>query len=164
MLDNALADAGEAIAYNAELSGTQQTGRGAPIRLRFDQLRDLEGPLGVLQIEGAALTGSQILDLFHSLAIAGEYRAALLSVAERYPHLARLARQLVDLRDLARRFERAFLPDGSLSDDASPALARIRREIGRQQKSIQESLERFLRAHRTDGTLQQDFVTIREDR
>ncbi|MGH9621134.1 MAG: hypothetical protein ACRD45_15695, partial [Bryobacteraceae bacterium] len=71
MLDNALADAGEAIAYNAELSGTQQTGRGAPIRLRFDQLRDLEGPLGVLQIEGAALTGSQILDLFHSLAIAG---------------------------------------------------------------------------------------------
>ncbi|MGH9655454.1 MAG: endonuclease MutS2 [Bryobacteraceae bacterium] len=164
VLDNALADAGEAIAYNAELSGTQQTGRGAPIRLRFDQLRDLEGPLGVLQIEGAALTGSQILDLFHSLAIAGEYRAALLSVAERYPRLARLARQLADLRDLARRFERVFLPDGSLSDDASPALARIRREIGRQQKSIQESLERFLRAHRADGTLQQDFVTIREDR
>ncbi|HEX7360490.1 MAG TPA: Smr/MutS family protein [Bryobacteraceae bacterium] len=163
-LENALAEAREAITYNTELSGSQQTGRGAAIRLRFDQLRDLDAPLGVLQIEGAALTGSQILDLFHSLAIAGEYRAALLSVAERYPRLARLARQLVDLRDLARRFERAFLPDGSLSDDASPALARIRRDIGRQQKSIQESLERFLRAHRADATLQQDFVTIREDR
>ena len=34
----------------------------------------------------------------------------------------------------------------------------------RQQKSIEESLERFLRAHRTDGTLQEEFVTIRDDR
>lgn len=163
-LEEALAEAGEAIAYNVELSGAQQTGRSAAIRLRFDQLRDLETPLGVLQIEGTALTGSQILDLFHSLAMAGEYRAALLSIAERYPHLARLARRLADLRDLTRRFQHAFLPDGSLADNASPALARIRRDIGRQQKSIQDSLERFLRAHRADGTLQQDFVTIREDR
>ncbi|MGH8163323.1 MAG: MutS-related protein, partial [Rhodanobacteraceae bacterium] len=65
---------------------------------------------------------------------------------------------------MALRFKRAFLPDGSLADDASPALARIRREIARQQRSIQDSLERFLRAHRADRTLQQDFVTIREDR
>ncbi|MBV8834115.1 MAG: Smr/MutS family protein, partial [Acidobacteriaceae bacterium] len=36
--------------------------------------------------------------------------------------------------------------------------------IERQQRSIQESLERFLRVHRDDGTLQEDFVTIREDR
>src|SRR6202162_2675971 len=34
----------------------------------------------------------------------------------------------------------------------------------RQQKEIQGSLNRFMRAHRDDGTLQEDFVTIREDR
>jgi DNA mismatch repair protein MutS2 len=163
-LEHALAEAGEAIAYARELSGAQQTARGAAIRLRFDQIRDLEIPLRLLQVEGTALDGSQILDLFHTVAIAGEHRAVLLSVAERYPGLARRARQMADLRDLSRRFGRAFLPDGSLADDASPTLARIRRDIGRQQKHIQDSLERFLRAHRTDGTLQQDFITIREDR
>lgn len=164
VIQAALAEAGEAIAYLNELKGAQQTARGAAIRLRFDRIRDVEAPLRILQIEGTSLEGSQILDLLHTLAAAGEYRAVLESVAERFPRLAQRARNLADLRGVSRRFERAFLPDGSLADDASPALARIRRDIGRQQKSIRESLERFLRAHRSDGTLQQDFITIREDR
>ena len=40
----------------------------------------------------------------------------------------------------------------------------MRREAERQRRLIQESLERFLRAHHEDGTLQEDFVTIRNDR
>jgi DNA mismatch repair protein MutS2 len=34
----------------------------------------------------------------------------------------------------------------------------------RQQKQIQNSLERFLREHRDDGTLQEEFITLRNDR
>ena len=44
------------------------------------------------------------------------------------------------------------------------ALARLRRETERQKKAIQESLERFLRAHREEGVLQEEFVTIRNER
>jgi DNA mismatch repair protein MutS2 len=51
-----------------------------------------------------------------------------------------------------------------VSDHASVALARLRRDIERQKKSIQESLERFLRAHREEGVLQEEFVTIRNER
>jgi DNA mismatch repair protein MutS2 len=163
-LEADLAEAGEAIEYLREVSGVQQAGRGAAIRLRFDQLRDVHAAVRALRVEGASLDGREILDLFHTLTIAGEYRAILLSVSDRFPQLARRAHALADLRDVARRYQRAFLPDGSLSDDASVALRRIRRDIERQQKSIQESLDRFLRAHRNDGTLQEDFVTIREDR
>ncbi len=163
-LESGLAEAGEAITYLREISGMQTPGRGAAIRLRFDQLRDIEAPVRTLQVEGASLSGREILDLFHNLALAGEYRAILLSVANRYPRLAQRATRLADLRNVARRYQRAFLPDGSLSNEASVALGRIRRDIERQQKSIQESLERFLRAHRTDGTLQEEFVTIRDDR
>ena len=163
-LEADLADAGEAIGYLREVSGAQETARGAAVRLRFDQLRDLEAPVRMLRVEGASLDGPRILDLFHTLAIAGEYRGLLLAVAPRYPLLGRRAADLADLRDLARRYQRAFLPDGSLSDDASVALRRIRRDIDRQQNNIQESLSRFIRAHRGDGTLQEDFVTIREDR
>jgi len=163
-IESDLADAGEAIAYLRELSGAQETTRGAAIRLRFDQLPEIEHSLRTLRVEGASLDGREILDLFQTLAIAGEYSGILLSVRERYQGLARRATGLVDLRDLIRRYQKAFLPDGSLSDEASVALGRIRRDIDRQQKHIQESLERFLRSHRSDGTLQEDFVTIREDR
>ena len=163
-LETDLADAGEAIAYLREVSGGQETSRGAAVRLRFDQLRDIDNSLRTLQVEGAGLSGREIMDLFHTLAVAGEHRGILLGVVDRYPRLARKAHNLADLRDLGRRYQRAFLPDGSLADEASVALGRIRRDIDRQQKSIQDSLERFMRAHRTDGTLQEDFVTIREDR
>jgi DNA mismatch repair protein MutS2 len=163
-LEADLAEAGEAIAYLRELSGAQQTARGAAIRLHFDPLPEIASALRTLAVEGASLEGREILDLFKTLSIAAEYRGILLSVRERHPRLAQRALQLADLRDLTRRYEKAFLPDGSLADEASPALARIRRDIGRQQKNIQDSLERFLRAHRADGTLQEEFVTIRDDR
>jgi DNA mismatch repair protein MutS2 len=164
VLEADLAEAGEAIAYAREVSGAQTAGSGAAIRLRFDQLHDIEAPVRILKVEGASLDGHEILDLFQTLALAGEYRAILLSVAARYPRLAHRATRLADLRDVARRYQRAFLPDGTLADDASVALRHIRRDIERQQRSIQESLDRFIRAHRTDGILQEDFVTIREDR
>lgn len=163
-LENGLADAGEAIQYLREVSGAQDSARGAAIRLRFDQIRELDSAVRVLQVEGASLGGREILDLFHTLAIAGEYRGVLVSVSDRFPRLAQRARNLADLRDLARRYGKAFLPDGSLADSASVALGRIRRDIEKQQRAIQESLERFIRAHRDDGTLQEEFVTIREDR
>jgi DNA mismatch repair protein MutS2 len=164
LIEADLADAGDAIAYLRELSGPQETTRGAAIRLHFDQLPDVAASLRTLRVEGASLDGREILDLFQTLAIAGEYREVLLSVRERHLRLARHAHRLADLREVTRRYQNAFLPDGSLSDDASVALRRIRRDIERQQRSIQDSLERFLRAHRSDGTLQEDFVTIREDR
>ena len=163
-LEAGLAETGEAIAYLRDLHGSEDAKAGSLLRLRFDQLRDVEAPVRVLQVAGASLDGREILDLFHNFALAGEFRGALLNVVARFPKLARRAHYLADLRDLAKRYARAFLPDGSLVDQASVALARIRRDIEKQHKSIQESLERFMRAHRSDGTLQEDFVTIREDR
>ena len=163
-LESALAESGEAIDYLRELHGSQNAKQGSVLRLRFDQLRDVEAAVRILQVEGASLDGKEILDLFHNFALAGEFRGALLGVVARFPRLARRAHNLADLRDVGKRYARSFLPDGSVADEASVALGRIRRDIDKQQKSIQESLERFMRAHRTDGTLQEDFVTIREDR
>ncbi|MGH9693283.1 MAG: endonuclease MutS2, partial [Bryobacteraceae bacterium] len=146
-----LSEAGEAIAYLRDAAQPQSAAHGATIRLRFDQLRDLSGILRLLRVEGARLDGLEILDVFHVLSISGEYRAVLASSSGRYPQLARRAQSLIDLRDLVRRHQRAFLPDGSLADEASVALGRIRRDVERQQRGIQQSLERFLRSHRGDG-------------
>src|SRR5437763_424171 len=101
-LERALTEAGEAIGYLREVSGVQESARGAAVRLRFDQLRDVETALRTLGVEGAPLDGREILDLFHTLAIAGEYRGLLLSVGERYSRLAYRAQNLADLRGIAR--------------------------------------------------------------
>jgi DNA mismatch repair protein MutS2 len=161
-LEAALTEVAEGIIYLGEAASAQE-GKGL-LRLRFDQVRDVAAQVRILQVEGASLEGRQILDLFHTLALAGEYRGALTGQPQRFPKLAARALKLADLRTLARRYARTFLPDGALADEASVALGRIRRDIEKQQKGIHESLERFIRAHRDDGTLQEDFVTIREDR
>jgi len=162
-VEAALADADEAIRYLEGTTATQTPGHGAIVRLSFQNIREVEN-LRLLRVEGARLEGIEILDLFHTLEIAGEYRALLSAVSARFPRLARRALRMTDLRTLCRRYQRVFLPDGSLSDDASPELRKIRRDMERQQRSIQESLERFLKTHRSDRTLQEEFVTIRDDR
>lgn len=164
LLQSDLAEADEAMRYLGELGGAQVSGRGIAVRLRFDQLHDIGPALQVLPVDGARLDGREILDLFRTLEIAGECKAILTGVAARFPLLANVGNRLADLRPLARRWQHAFLPDGSLSDSASVALGRLRRDIEKQKRSIQQSLERFLRSHRSDGTLQEDFVTIRDDR
>ena len=160
-LELALQEAGEASEYVRDAAGENKT---SPVRLRFDQLRDVENAIRTLMLEGASLDGRQILDLFQTMNLAGEYRGVLTGLSQRFPKLALRAHKLADLRDLAKRFARTFLPDGLLADEASVALSRIRRDIFKQQKGIQDSLEKFIRSHRDDGTLQEDFVTIREDR
>lgn len=155
-----LAEAGEGIEY----LGSSNSSIGSPLKLRFDTIPDLDSSLPLIKVEGARLDGRQILDLFRLLEIAAEYRAALRACASRFPLLSRYGESLADLEFIATRWRGAFLPNGHLLDSASVALGRIRRDIERQKRSIQDSLDRFLRTHRTDGTLQEDFVTVREDR
>ena len=56
------------------------------------------------------------------------------------------------------------MPDGTLADDASPELNRIRREQERQQRAIEESLRSALRRLSGEGSTQEDLITIRGDR
>jgi DNA mismatch repair protein MutS2 len=68
------------------------------------------------------------------------------------------------LRPLAESIERTIQPDGSLADNASPELGRIRREQERQKKQIEESLRATLRKLASEGATQEDLITIRGDR
>ena len=65
---------------------------------------------------------------------------------------------------LAESIERTIQPDGTLADNASPELSRIRREQERQQRLIEESLRAALRKLSSDGATQEDLITIRGDR
>jgi DNA mismatch repair protein MutS2 len=159
-----LAEAGEAMEYWRAASRPQPAARGAAIRIEFGGMPDVEGAVQKLRIEGASLEPKEIFDVFNLLDRAADAKSLLAAAAERFPRLGRRAQTLGDFRLLLRELDGKILPDGSVADHASVALAKLRRDIERQKKAIQESLERFLRTHREEGVLQEEFVTIRNER
>lgn len=163
-IEEIVAETAEAMEYVRAAASPQPASRGAVIRVKFANIPDSAEAVGRLHIEGAVLDPRQIYDLGQLLDQAGEIRSLITAVAERFPRLASRAERIAEFRHVLAAIEGKILPDGSVADDASVALKRLRRDIEKQQKSIQDSLERFLRSHREEGTLQEEFVTIRNER
>ena len=159
-----LAEAGEAVQYLRSAARPQPAVRGAAIRIEFSGIPDLTEAVHKLRIEGASLEAKEIFDLFAVLDRAADAKSVLHAVAERFPLLGARSQAIGDFRALLKDLEGKIHPDGSVADHASVALARLRRDIERQRRSIQDSLERFLKAHQEEGVLQEEFVTIRNER
>jgi DNA mismatch repair protein MutS2 len=152
-IEESLAELGEAI----EL---QRMGE----RLPLTGLVDSTEAVAKLRIEGAELDGREIADLITFLERATEVRTVLLTDSEKLPRLRWRGEAIADFRPVLREVSGKVNPNGTVADDASVALKRIRKDIERQQRHIHDSLERFLRAHRDEGVLQEEYVTVRNDR
>jgi DNA mismatch repair protein MutS2 len=163
-IESALAEAGEAIQYLRSASAPQASGQGAAIRINLNGLPDVTISIQKLHIEGAALEPREIFDLIAFLDRAADAASFLNAAGERFPLLALRARSIGDFRPLLKEVEGKIQGDGTVLDSASPHLNRLRREIEKQKKGIQDSLERFLRANRNEGILQEEYITIRNDR
>jgi len=122
------------------------------------------------QIPGAALEASELQSVARLANDVASWQSLLQSPPARLvgklPRLVELSIALAgsSLRPLAESIERTIQPDGSLADNASPELGRIRREQDRQQRVIEESLRAALRKLSSDGATQEDLITIRGDR
>ena len=102
VLENALADVAEAIAYQGASRQPQAAARGSAIGLRFNSIPDVSSALTILRIEGAVLEPKQILELARLIEEAGEVRAALNLAGEKYPRLAAQVAATADPRPLLR--------------------------------------------------------------
>jgi DNA mismatch repair protein MutS2 len=163
-LEEELAEAEEAAEYLRAASRPHPAGRGAAIRINFTSIPDLTDTVHKLRIEGATLDPKEISDVLGFLDRAADARSILQSVTERFPRLGIRSQSIGEFRALLNDLAGKIAPDGSVPDHASVALGRLRREIERQKNAIQESLERFLRSHHEEGVLQEEFVTIRNER
>jgi DNA mismatch repair protein MutS2 len=163
-IEQSLAEAGEAMAYLRATAAPQTAGKGAAIRVNLNGLPNVTVSVQKVRIEGAALEPREIFDLIAFLDRAADAKSFLTAAVERFPLLAARAEGIGDFRQLLREIEGKIQADGTVLDSASPHLNRIRREIERQKHAIQDSLERFLRANRNDGVLQEEYVTIRNER
>jgi DNA mismatch repair protein MutS2 len=136
----------------------------------FNGLFDPTTLLDKARIDGAALEGTEIRDLLNVVERIAAWRNLVDpppgSTRYDWPGIAALSAPLLhhDLAPLLRTLRGKIEPDGSLNDDASPELRRIRRAMERQHRAIEESLRKSLRSLSEGGSTQDDLITIRGDR
>jgi DNA mismatch repair protein MutS2 len=121
------------------------------------------------QIPGAALEASELQAIARLANDVASWQALLreppMCLVGKMPGLSAISSALTSsLRALAETIERTIQPDGTLADNASPELNRIRREQERQHKVIEESLRSALRKLSGEGATQDDVITIRGER
>jgi DNA mismatch repair protein MutS2 len=121
------------------------------------------------QIAGAALEAAELQAVARLANDIASWQALMreppVRLVGKLPGLSELSSTLTtSLRPLAESIERKIQPDGSLADDASPELNRICREQERQQRIIEESLRASLRKLSSEGSTQDDVITIRGER
>jgi len=137
-------------------------------RFEFAGLLDVRDLLDKSRIAGAALETTDIRDIVALVDRASEWRAISSSppAAMRggWEAAAQLSSGIIDFSEFLRTFRNKIQPDGTLEDRASPELARIRREIEKQKRGIQESLRGYLRRLAEGGTVQDELITIRGER
>ena len=136
----------------------------------FHGLFDPTTLLEKARIDGSALEGLEIRDLLEVVERVSAWRNLLTnSPAESqrsWPGIVGLSEPLLgyDLANLLRTLRGKIEPDGSLSDDASPELRRIRRAMERQHRAIEESLRKALRSFSEGGSTQDELITVRGER
>ncbi len=127
------------------------------------------------RLTGAALEPEEIRSLLALADAVGSWASTMRNPPDRYrnsglPRLQALSAPLTDseltagLQALVESIRAKLLPDGSLADSASAELGRIRRDIDRQQRTIEDSLRSALRRLSEAGTAQDELITIRGDR
>jgi DNA mismatch repair protein MutS2 len=139
-------------------------------RFDFSGLFDAGQLLAKAKIRGAALDLEQIRDILLVADKAAEWREMAMRPSETvlrenaWTRMQALSLQIADFTALLRYFRNKILPDGTLDDRASPELSRIRRDVEKQKRLIQDSLRGYLRRLAEGGAVQDELVTIRGER
>jgi DNA mismatch repair protein MutS2 len=137
-------------------------------RFEFAGLPEVEKLVEKSRIAGATLETEEIRDVILLVDRAAEWREIVrqppAAMRSEWVAIAALSVAIVDFTNFLRSFRNKILPDGTLDDRASPELARIRREVEKQKRAIQESLRSHLRRLAEGGTVQDELITIRGER
>ena len=142
--------------------------RRAGGRFDFSGLLEMAKLLDKARIAGAALETTEIRDVVLVVDRAAEWREIALhppaGMKSEWCRVRALSERVTDFTEFLRFFRHKMRPDGTLEDRASPELARVRREIEKQRRAIQESLRGYLRRLAEDGAVQDELITIRGER
>jgi DNA mismatch repair protein MutS2 len=130
--------------------------------LGFGGLADPESWLEKISGIGVALEPGEFLDAASLLEASAWLRGQFREEAAKFPLLSSAAAGVGDFREALAAIRRSVLPDGDISDDASPALRRIRLSMVQTREAIQKTLRQILRSRNAEAG--EDYVTLRNER
>src|ERR1700746_3375708 len=134
----------------------------------FFGLSDIVPLLNKSRISRAALETTEIRDIITLVDRASEWwhiaQNPPAAMRSQWYEVRSLSLQIENFSDFLSYFRNKIQPDGTLEDKASPELARIRREIEKQRRAIQESLRGYLRRLAEGDMVQDELITIRGER
>src|SRR3981081_4074634 len=137
-------------------------------RFDFSGLLEIGQLVAKSGITGATLETTEIRDVVLVVDRAAEWHEIAThppaNMTSDWRGVRALSDRIADFTEFLRFFRNKIQPDGTLEDRASPELARIRREIERQRRTIQEPLRGYLRRLAEGGAVQDELVTIRGER
>ena len=121
-------------------------------------------PLAKAAQRGAVLPPPELLDVRDTLVAARILHRTLSRLKSQFPNLARLAGHIQLCPEIVAEIDGCLDERGNVRDDASPALARIRREARIAHDRIQDKLQRIVHSPRNATFLQETIITQREGR
>ncbi len=151
-----------------ELTGEVREFRRSGGRFEFSGLLDVTELVKKSRIAGAVIETTEIRDVLLLVDRAAEWREIAFhppaSMRAEWRRIHILSEAVPDFTEFLRAFRNKIQPDGTLEDGASPELSRIRREIEKQRRGIQDSLRGYLRKLAEGGAVQEELITIRGER
>jgi DNA mismatch repair protein MutS2 len=132
--------------------------------LPLDGLPDIRQTLTRCRAEGSVLDGSEMIQIVPVLDAGPKLRAYGRSVRETSSAVATLTEALPRFAELADRLRHALDASGAVTDDASPTLKRLRREIRERRRHLATELERAFQGSDGDRLFTDHYVTLRHGR
>lgn len=137
--------------------------------LNFPQgeIHDLREALGRIRVEGLFLDEQELFHLLKTLVYASELETFFAGLdAVRFPYLHRWAEgEAHPIGDVVRLIDKVLDRYGTLKDNASPELARIRKELSQAQGAVSRAIQSVLKRAQAEGWVEKDASpTLREGR
>ncbi len=143
-----------------EAGDLMDRGSSSPLS-SFEEVRPL---LEYAAVQGTILEGTELTDLLSFLRVSESARAFFSDQDIRYPLLCSHAYRLTPQDELLNRIVKAVAPDGTLRDDASPELLRIRRRLQQEKRTVLQRMEGLLGRNDLKEVWQDKVITFRNDR
>jgi DNA mismatch repair protein MutS2 len=112
----------------------------------------------------ATLTPGELLDIRNTVLAARSLRRSIAPLESRFPLLAVRAEEIDECPELVQDISRTINDRAEVVDAASPALARIRREVKETHERLLEKLERIVSSPNNSHFLQEKLITERHGR
>ncbi len=152
------------IELNLKETSEAVTFLAASTALDIHDFPDPRPALQKLAIEDINCEAGEVLNLLRLISVASGLRETFRDESDTFPLLAKLTSTVENLRSLQQRIRSSILPSGEIDDSASPELRETRARLSRLRAQIQRSLESILKRADEAHALQEDYITIRNER